>query len=286
MVPKMKKALFLLALATLFLPGCQATTISQKMVIPYETPKYYGPIYPLTEAVTLRYGEHPESTVSGSIEDESYINGKHEKRQDLIHSNITTRNFGPDLEWIATKIVNQVTINKKKNVYDFSETHIKTVMSKRGEYKTSDIKISSRMIVNTREITLDNEEKKEIEKLVRSIIMFDLALPERPIAVGDDFRGSYKSLDSDSANFELKFVLTGVTYYQGRKSYHFNVVVVLEGSPNDGILERNAEGFALFDSARGAITYLEMAGYVRWNDSGQQNWRKIITTRKLDTHNW
>ena len=146
MVTKMKKDFFLLALAPLFVLGCQTTNVSTEIVGQYETPKYYGPIYPLTEAITLRYGEHPKTTFSVYRKDESHEGGKYKNLSQVLGGEITVFSFGPDLEWVIQILKHEGEKNGQKFRLTLSGAQVNLITSDMGEYKNLKTTVPTKII--------------------------------------------------------------------------------------------------------------------------------------------
>lgn len=120
---------------------------------------------------------------------------------------------------------------------------------------------------------------------------------EDRLSVGDDF-GTY-SVDSETTDgvtiFRVKgtrLILTGVTYYQGRKNYHLEVTDFglrtgdVDKIKRDEIEKVKPDGYILFDSKKGAISYMAIVGYRRWQEDGYENSFRYVQKLELDTRNW
>lgn len=119
---------------------------NKNILSPYETPKYYGPIYPLTEAITLRYGEHPSTTFSISIELESQEGGKYKNVRQVLSGEITVLSFGPDLEWVMQILKHDGEENGQNFTLTLSGAQVNLITSNMGDYKNSKATVPSKII--------------------------------------------------------------------------------------------------------------------------------------------
>ena len=54
----------------------------------------------------------------------------------------------------------------------------------------------------------------------------------------------------------------------------------------DKIEKVKPDGYILFDSKKGAISYMEIVGYRRWQEDGYENSFRYVQKLELDTRNW
>ena len=277
---------------------------SQKVLSPYETPKYYGPIYPLTEAITLRYGEHPSTTFSISTKIESHEGGKYKNVRQVLGGEITVLSFGPDLEWVIQKLTHEGEDNGQRFTLSFPGAQVNLITSNMGEYKNSKATVPTKIIQhNGDKIKAYPNDKYDLEQYDLELVWKVGGIPnyrfqEDRLSVGDDF-GTY-SVYSETTDGVTTFgvkgtrlILTGVTYYQGRKNYHLEVTdfglrndIDVDRIKRDEIEKIKPDGYILFDSEKGAISYMEIVRYKKWEEDGYENSFRYVQKLERDTHNW